>query len=72
MPEANTLQQWEYQVQDFYGAGLPTEYMNGFGQPFEQYVHAENASKIVMMCDHYQREYVFEEMGDGWLNLKVK
>lgn len=40
--------------------------------PFEQHVHAENASQIVMMCEHHQREYEFEEMGEGWLNLKVK
>lgn len=25
------MQQWEYEVQDFYGAHLPKEYLNGFG-----------------------------------------
>ena len=27
----DNIQQWEYEVQDFYGSSLPREYLNGFG-----------------------------------------
>lgn len=27
----DNIQQWEYEVQDFYGTSLPREYLNGFG-----------------------------------------
>jgi hypothetical protein len=39
---------------------------------FQQHVHAFNSSQIIMMCEHYCREFELEEMGQGWLNLKVK
>jgi hypothetical protein len=41
-------------------------------ESFQQHVNAFNASQIVMMCEHHAREFQFEEMGHGWLNLKVK
>ena len=40
-------------------------------ESFQQHVHTENSSQIVMMCEYHERSFEFEEMGDGWVNLKV-
>ena len=40
--------------------------------PIQQHVHAANASQIIMMCEHYNRQFELKEMGEGWLHLLVK
>lgn len=41
-------------------------------EPFEQYIHADNAEVVIRMCEQAKREFSADYLGDGWMELRVR